>query len=189
MVEAGGDIHDSSTSARRPPAGRGGYTPTLPVSDCPEMYTSGVSRQEEHAQLPRRSRLIVPFRNTCTADSRRGLGPLDIPLELRSRDDIYRSEPQSLSRGSPNFSCVARCTTADAHMYIARRTLQHRRCTQVHRPAYLAPPPMHTCTSPGVPCPTADVCLCIGRRTLHHPRGTAVHRPAYLAPPSAYTRA
>src|SRR5437763_74765 len=52
--KADGDIQDLSTGARRPPAGSSGDAPTLPVSDCPEVYTSGVSRQEEHAQLPRR---------------------------------------------------------------------------------------------------------------------------------------
>src|SRR5436305_3784611 len=52
--KAGGDIQDLSTGARRPPAGSSGNAPTPPVSDCPEVYTSGVPRQEEQAQLPHR---------------------------------------------------------------------------------------------------------------------------------------
>jgi hypothetical protein len=189
MVRAGGAIHDSSTSARRPPAGRGGHTPTLPVSDCPEMYTSGVSRQEEHAQLPRRSRLIVPFRNACTADSRRGLGPLDIPLELRPRDDMYKlSRRACQERGEVFFACGTL-----PHRRCARvphpRDMHHARCARVPQPRDIAPRPMCTCPAGVRRSTTTDVDVSRNGWTLHHGRCARVPQPRDIAPPPMRTSA
>src|ERR1051326_6939505 len=128
------------------------------------MYTSGVSRQEEQAQLPRRYRLVVPTRTPVPPTA----AEVSVPSNF------------NLARG--NVSLAAELVKSDV-TFFSRGALPQGRCVLSHQP-WRTPTPAVCAAAPAVARSyPAGVCFCAGRGALPHRGCLLLHPPVWVVPP------
>jgi predicted nucleotidyltransferase len=180
--------HDSSTSARRPPAGSLGHAPILPVDDCPgRVHTPSARGRRSQAQLPHRHGTDV-LSSTSVPPTAAEAGDLTI-FDYVAKDIDPLGPLVKVGRvgdGAGLRVCVRgpgvqRCRTASLRVWTTRPTLQDDGSACVDRASDGAGLRVCVCGSSVRRCRTASLRVWTRRPTLQYGESVGVDQACDVA--------